>query len=146
MGRTGKSAALCLLAGVFLVAAAEEGEYQVSKPAGWSGEGGMFGWACSEEGGPNQECAFVEEASSGVAPAGEEAFKKRFSWRVEDEVKGKKGRDRGECRFYLTPVVPSDAREVMVTRIRSNELGGVSDAVCTVSFSPDGTIVGLAAA
>ncbi len=146
MGRTGKTAGLCLLAATCLTAAAEEGEYKVDKAPGWSTEGGMFGWACSEEGGPNQECAFVETASSGVAPAGEEAFARRFSWRVEDEVEARKGRDRGVCKFFLAPVQPEGGREVMVARIQSTELGGVSDALCTLSFSPDGTIVGMAAA
>ena len=71
MGRSGKTAGLSLLVAACLAvaAAAEEGEYKVEKAPEWSAEGGMFGWACSEEGGPNQECAFVETASSGVAPA-----------------------------------------------------------------------------
>ncbi|MBW2262252.1 MAG: tetratricopeptide repeat protein [Deltaproteobacteria bacterium] len=145
MERAGKTIGLSLLAGACLAVAAA-GEYKVEKAPEWSAEGGMFGWACSEEGGPNQECAFVETASSGVAPAGEEAFAKRFTWRAEDEVEARKGRDRGVCKYYLTPVQPEGAREVMVARIQSNEMGGVSDALCTVSFSPDGTIVGVAAA
>ncbi len=146
MGRTGKSTGLCLLAAACLTAAVEEGEYKVEKAPEWSAEGGMFGWACSEEGGPNQECAFVETESTGVSPAGEEALARRFSWRTEDEVASRKGRDRGVCKFYLTPLQPEGAREVLVARIESNEMGGVSDVLCAVAFSPDGTIVGLAAA
>jgi tetratricopeptide (TPR) repeat protein len=146
MGRPARTTVLCLLAATCLTAAAQEGEYAVEKPPAWSAEGEMFGWACSEEGGPNEECAFVETASSGVAPPGEEALAKRFSWRVEDEVDERKGRDRGVCRFYLTPVHPEGSREVMVARMQSGELGGVSDAQCSVVFSPDGSVVGLAAA
>lgn len=147
MGSRNKlTAAGLALAALALALWADAEEYKIEKPPAWFEDHGAFGWECDPEIGESQECAFATEKSPGLSPPGQEALAQRFSWRTEDETESKKGRDRGTCQFYLTPLVPSGMREVLVARIKSNALGDISDAQCTVSFSPDGTLVGLSAA
>ena len=69
--KTGALAWLVLAAAsTALSVRAQDEEYKVTKQPAWSEDGDSFGWECDPDVGPAQECAFVESASPGTAPAG----------------------------------------------------------------------------